>query len=339
VATPITFNVVSKTTGLPIAGAIGTFTLTAWDAFSAIARPAPAVVEIGGGQYQLQPTDLDEAAGVAVLITTGEEPSHWLFAVYKPDRSNQFIPLLFLDAVTGARWAGAAPTRTLWTGDPATVPINLAPGVWVIRPSAQDLLDDAIGLITAAAGAVPPDYLVGVRHRLELEPEPPELPPFSLPPLPTLALAQPLGDVRLTLDKWLRADATLVENDLETDEGLETAIYLSLFLDRYDETIEDPTQRRGWWADGIDGTDDRIGSRLWLAEVAGKLTADLPDMLRSSTREALQWLLDDGVARELDITPTLTAQGYELAVDVYRPSKTDPARYRFSRAWAAQEKR
>lgn len=337
-ATPISFNVVSKLTGLPVAGALGGFTVLAWDAFTAAVRPPPAVVEIGGGVYQLQPSDLDEAAGVAVLVATGEEPSHWLFAVYKPDRSNQFIPLLFLDALTGARWAGANPTRTTWTGDAATYPVKLADGVWVIRPSAQDLLDDALGLITAAAGAEPPEYLVGVRHLLAAAPEPAPLPPPGLP-LPSPAATAPLGDIRLTLDDWLRADATLVANDLETDEGLETALFVSLFVDRYDETDEDPTQRRGWWADGIDGTEDRIGSRLWLAEVAGKLTADLPDKLRTWTREALQWLLDDGVARELVITPTLTAQGYTLAIDVYRPAQNDPSRFRFSRTWAAQETR
>lgn len=337
-ATPIPFNLVSKLTGLPLAGALGGLTLEAWDAFTGGVRAPPAVVEIGAGDYEVQPSDLDEAAGVVLLVTTGEEPSHWLFAIYKSDRSNQFIPLLFLDGVTGARWVGAAPTRTIWTGDPATSPVNLAAGVWVIRPSALDLSEDAIGVITAAAGAVPPEYYVGVRHVLEAVPEPAPLPPPGLP-LSTLALAASLGDVRLTLDDWLRGDATLVANDLETDEGLETALFLSLFVDRYDETTEDPTQRRGWWADGIDGTDDRSGSRLWLAEVAGKLTADLPDKLRTWTREATQWLLDDGVARELDITTTLTAQGYTLAVDVYRPEKTDPSRFRFSRVWAAQEKR
>lgn len=337
-ATPISFNLVSKLTGLPLAGALGGFTVQAWDAFTAAVRPAPPVVEIGGGVYQVQPTDLDEAAGIAVLVTTGEEPSHWLFAVYRPDRTNQFIPLLFLDALSGARWAGADPARTIWTGDPATYPVKLADGVWVIRPSAQDLLDDAIGKITGATGAEPSEYLVGVKHLLEASPEPPPLPPPGLP-LPSPAGGAPLGDLRLTLDEWLRADATLLATDLETDEGLETALFISLFVDRYDETTEDPTQRRGWWADGIDGTEDRIGSRLWRAEVSGKLTADLPDKLRTWTREALQWLLDDGVARELLITPTLTAQGYTLEIDVYRPSQTDPSRFRYSRTWAAQETR
>jgi phage gp46-like protein len=335
---PTTFNVVSEVTGLPLAGALGGFTVQAWDAFTGSPRTPPAVVEIGGGVYQIQPTDLDAAAGVAVLVTTGHEPTHWLFEVYREDRSNQFIALLFLNDVTGVLWPGPSPAVTMWSGSPTPTPVKLADGVWVIRPSAQDIVDNAIGAVTAPAGAMPPEYTVGVHSVFELEPEPPAPPPPGLP-LPGPSITSALGDVRLTLDEWLRGDARLIGNDLETDEGLETALYLSLFLDRYDETIEDPTQRRGWWADGIDGTDSRIGSRLWLAEVAGKLTADLPDKLRTWCTEATQWLLDDDVAREIEITPTLTAQGYELAVIVHRPNKTDPSRFRFSRVWAAQEKR
>lgn len=337
-ATPIAFNVVSKATGLPVTGALGGFTVQAWDAFSGASRPAPAVVEVGGGIYQVLPTPLEEAAGVAVLITTGEEPSHWLLAVHEADRSNQFIPLLFLDAATGALWAGAGPTQVLWTGDPATAPVGLAAGVWVIRPSALDLDEDAVGLLAAAPGAAPTEYLVGVRHVLGAPPPPDPLPPPGLP-LPPPADDDILGDIRLALDEWLRGDAVLAQGDLETDAGLETAIYLSLFLDRYDDTDDDPTQRRGWWADGITGTLDRIGSRLWLAETAGKLTPDLPDKLRTWTREALGWLVEDGVARDLEVTAALTARGYTLEILVYRPSQHDPSRFRFARTWAAQETR
>lgn len=167
------------------------------------------------------------------------------------------------------------------------------------------------------------------------EPEPPQSPL----PLPSPSITASLGDIRLTLDAWTRGDALLVGGDLETDEGLETAMFLSLFLDRYADELEDPTERRGWWADGIDGTDDRIGSRLWLAERYGKVTAELPDQLRTWTREALQWVLDDGIARRVDITPTLTDDGYSLAVDVFRPNKTDPTRFRYARTWDAQEAR
>lgn len=336
-ATPITFPVYSETSGAPLPGALGDFTVQAWDAVTGTARPPPAVSEIGAGIYQLAPTDPDEAAGVAVLVSTNHDPPHWLLPVCLPTKENQFIGLLVVDPIDDALWTGAGPALTSWSGSVAPTPVQFGPGVWVIQPTALDIDEDAFGLISYAAGSAGVVIAVGVEHIVTpAPPPPPDAPGLPLPPPPPSIT---LGDIRIELDEWLRGDAMLVGNDLETDAGLETAMFLSLLLDRYDGEDEDPTRRRGWWADGLETDGDRIGSRLWRAEVAGKLTADVPDQLRAWTREALQWLLDDGVARQLDITPTLTQHGYTLAVDVYRPARNDPARFRFGSAWAAQEAR
>ena len=111
----------------------------------------------------------------------------------------------------------------------------------------------------------------------------------------------------ITLD-WLdqALDVALIGGDLATDDGLRTAVALSLLCDRLaeaDDTIPDGTDnRRGWWADAIADEDgDRWGSRLWLL---GR-EKELPEVRRLAeayAREALAWLLEDGVATEIDVT-------------------------------------
>ena len=108
----------------------------------------------------------------------------------------------------------------------------------------------------------------------------------------------PLSPGELPRFDWARAG-----NQLDIDDGLESAIIISLFTDRRaaaDDVIPDGTaNRRGWWADAyaaIDG--DQIGSRLWLL-FREKDTVEVVVRAREYVQEALAWLLDDGVASQV----------------------------------------
>ncbi len=91
----------------------------------------------------------------------------------------------------------------------------------------------------------------------------------------------------------------------ETDQraSLGRAVAISLFTWRRagpDDPIDD-AERYGWWGDSVPrGAGDRIGSRLWLLR-RRKLTADTLRDAETYAREALQWLIDDGVASALEI--------------------------------------
>lgn len=95
--------------------------------------------------------------------------------------------------------------------------------------------------------------------------------------------------------------------DLEQSTGLQTAVLISLFTDRrarQDDVLPDPNNndRRGWWGDlaapDVDG--DKIGSRLWLLE-REKTTRNVLERAKQYAKEALQWMLDDGVAVRVDV--------------------------------------
>lgn len=103
-----------------------------------------------------------------------------------------------------------------------------------------------------------------------------------------------------------RGDWQLSGADLLSGNDLATAVLISLFTDRLAEasdTLPDSTgDRRGWWGDL--GEDYPIGSRLWLLS-RSKLTQQVANQAKDYCQEALQWLLDDGVAGSITIATTI----------------------------------
>lgn len=125
---------------------------------------------------------------------------------------------------------------------------------------------------------------------------------------------------------------------LAEDEGLVTAVIISLFTDRQanpDDTLPNGKHRRGWWGDDFAGTPgDKIGSRLWLNESAKQLGSVLIKD-REYAQEALQWLVDDGVASRVDVAASNPRSGVRaLTIEIHRANKP-VARYQFERFWKA----
>lgn len=76
-----------------------------------------------------------------------------------------------------------------------------------------------------------------------------------------------MTDIALHWDAVLNcADIALKNGALDTDDGLRTAILISLFTDARaldDDVLPAPEDRRGWWGDAIPEIEgDIIGSRL-----------------------------------------------------------------------------
>lgn len=121
------------------------------------------------------------------------------------------------------------------------------------------------------------------------------------------------------------------------DEGLESAVIVSLFTDRRaeddDELPGNTDDRRGWWGDNQSVVDnDRIGSRLWLLS-REKQTAAVLSRAREYAAEALQWLIDDGVASEVNVSAEYVRRGVlGLGIEIVKPDKST-LEYRFEHLW------
>jgi len=141
-----------------------------------------------------------------------------------------------------------------------------------------------------------------------------------------------MSDIKTVIkgeDSTLHGDLSVSSGQLEMDEGLNTAVLHSLFTDaRAREDDELPwgeTDRRGCWFDptlpknaAAGRTVDRYGSRLWLLSRA-KQTAETLARAKEYAEEALQWLVDDGIAVKVEVTAEWQSRGYmALTVQIYR---------------------
>ena len=134
-------------------------------------------------------------------------------------------------------------------------------------------------------------------------------------------------------------DMALTVGDIVEDDGLETAVLISLFSDARAtedmiEAIDRDGDLRGWWAD-LEGA-DQTGSRLWTIRRAKQLQSVLA-RAKGYAEESLQWLIDDRVADRVDVQTSYPSRGWMLIeVSIYRPGSSNPVSYRFNYQWAAQ---
>jgi phage gp46-like protein len=147
-------------------------------------------------------------------------------------------------------------------------------------------------------------------------------------------------------DAW-SADLAIAGGDLATDDGLRSAVIISLFTDaraRDDDALPDASaDRRGWWGDcANDDSNDRIGSRLWLLARAKVIDATAI-RARDYCREALAWMVADGVAAAIDADCTLLpvnasrrSGGLRIRITVTRPGG---ARQAIDFLWDAERDR
>lgn len=150
-----------------------------------------------------------------------------------------------------------------------------------------------------------------------------------------------MTDIRTVWDVAAARGDWLVEPpDLAHDRDLETAVLISLFTDRLaepDDALPDPLDRdrRGWWGDTGPSPRDPIGSRLWLL-AREKQTNDVRLRAEDYAREALAWMVEDGVADAVDVEASWTRLGMlEVAVTITRAGDRVFAG-RYGSMWRAQ---
>ncbi|MGI4851898.1 MAG: phage GP46 family protein [Janthinobacterium lividum] len=120
-----------------------------------------------------------------------------------------------------------------------------------------------------------------------------------------------------------------VAKDIASDDGLASAVILSLFCDRRadpDDELPDGTDdRRAYWGDmPVDGgevtdEDDLIGSKLWLLGRA-KATPETAARAAGYILDATAWMIRDGIAADIQCTPQWIAAdklGIPLVISRY----------------------
>jgi len=132
----------------------------------------------------------------------------------------------------------------------------------------------------------------------------------------------------------LRGDLDRDGANIQTDDGLDTAVLISLFTNARAEAsdVKAGSSLGGWWGDDYGFTDgDREGSRLWALFQTGKIDERLRKKAYALIDEALAWMIQDGIVdrieKEIDeISPGMIA----VRIGLFRPGDLAPS---WVRAW------
>ena len=133
-------------------------------------------------------------------------------------------------------------------------------------------------------------------------------------------------------------DLEIKDDDLVGDDGLETALAISLFTDKRVTDEELPSghrSKRGWWGDMYpEGDRDQIGSRLWTLDPE-KRTLETLRKSEDYSREATKWMIEDGLADAINVLSEYNINNHlVINVDVVKP---DGLTSRYAVVWDAQE--
>ncbi len=95
---------------------------------------------------------------------------------------------------------------------------------------------------------------------------------------------------------------SLVTADM--NDSLSRAVVISLFTWRLADTgdVYDGSNKYGWWGDTYPvEPGDKIGSKLWQL-LRRKLTDDVIAEVEDVSRDSLQWMIDDGICSNVDVS-------------------------------------
>ncbi len=141
------------------------------------------------------------------------------------------------------------------------------------------------------------------------------------------------------------ADLCIQGGGYVSDPGLDTAVFLSLFLDRRadENTDELPdgdstfgvANYRGWWGNELLAElGDEYGSRLWLY-TRSKLTQSTLENIQRAVEESLAWLVDSQIAESVEVSVAVTVKGRADISIVIQRNKNVPVKYSF--VWDSME--
>lgn len=138
-------------------------------------------------------------------------------------------------------------------------------------------------------------------------------------------------DIAIVLDDYGNGDFQIAKNDLVLDEGLETAVIISLFCDRYvapEELPDGEIDSNGYWGDiANQNPSDKTGSKLWTLKREKSLPL-VAKRAKEYAEEALRWMIEDGVTNEVIVTASIVKTGVLLiSVSIVRPKNTVDFRY------------
>jgi Mu-like prophage protein gp46 len=147
-----------------------------------------------------------------------------------------------------------------------------------------------------------------------------------------------MSDLALSQSANGRFDLDFSGNDLHLTDSLKNAVLLSLGIWASvrvpdGNAVLEP-QISGWWGSSLD--DIELGSTIWKS-FSDKVGEPVLDKIDAAVTQALKWMIDDGVAKDVvPDTSILSKNSVEIVVKIIRPDSSEEE-YKWQVNWEATE--
>lgn len=134
-----------------------------------------------------------------------------------------------------------------------------------------------------------------------------------------------MSDVAIIFSEEDGFDIDFTNTEFKTDNGLQTAIYISLFSNRRHDDQE------GYWGDMFpEAENDKHGSILWSLK-REKISKELLKRIEDAATDALKWMIEDGIAKAIAVEAVRVGT-YNIRINI-EITKSNNAKPKFSYLW------
>lgn len=122
--------------------------------------------------------------------------------------------------------------------------------------------------------------------------------------------------------------------DFEMVKGFDTSLQISIFGEKRASASEVPNvlQRRGWIGNTIEDDGFEIGSKNWLFEQS-RLSNETINGLKDSTLKALEWLIDDELAVNIQAIMSADTRKGSISTTITIEFSSGKVEQRFFTLW------
>jgi len=137
-------------------------------------------------------------------------------------------------------------------------------------------------------------------------------------------------DIKFTQDSNGDWDINFTNGDFEMTEGLDTALYLSVFSNKRASAsqVTESILRRGHFTNEFSQVAGyEVGSLLWLYTEQAKNTSNNLSLIEGSVYDGLKWMIEDKIISKIDIAASKSGTGVTLEIDLINKFQKDSQYY------------
>ena len=137
-------------------------------------------------------------------------------------------------------------------------------------------------------------------------------------------------DIKFTQDSNGDWDINFTNGDFEMTEGLDTALYLSVFSNKRASAsqVTESILRRGHFTNEFSQVAGyEVGSLLWLYTEQAKNTSNILSLIEGSVYDGLKWMIEDKIISKIDIAASKSGTGVTLEIDLINKFQKDSQYY------------